>query len=126
ANQLDPFLRVNGNGTALRSESRHSSSPAVQDLFIEFKPQRTLSELVLPNVVKAACHELIEEQTRREILRSHNLDPRNRILLAGAPGNGKTTLAEALATGLMVPFIGARYEGLIGSYLGETASRLRR
>jgi SpoVK/Ycf46/Vps4 family AAA+-type ATPase len=47
-------------------------------------------------------------------------------LLAGAPGNGKTSLAEALAHALMVPLIVARYDGLIASYLGETASRLRK
>ena len=51
---------------------------------------------------------------------------RNRVLLAGEPGNGKTTLAEALAHALMVPFVVARYDGLIASYLGETASRLKK
>jgi SpoVK/Ycf46/Vps4 family AAA+-type ATPase len=35
-------------------------------------------------------------------------------------------LAEALAHALKVPFVVVRYEGLIASYLGETASRLRR
>jgi AAA+ superfamily predicted ATPase len=45
-------------------------------------------------------------------------------MLIGPPGNGKTSLAEAIATALMVPMIVVRYEGLIGSYLGETAARL--
>jgi AAA+ superfamily predicted ATPase len=47
------------------------------------------------------------------------------VLLAGSPGNGKTTLAEALACELMVPLLVVRYETLIGSYLGETSSRLK-
>jgi len=47
-------------------------------------------------------------------------------LLIGPPGNGKTSLAEALADSLMVPLYLVRYDGVIGAYLGETASRLRR
>lgn len=46
------------------------------------------------------------------------------MLLVGPPGGGKTTLAEAIATELAVPLLSVRYEGLIGSFLGETASKL--
>jgi SpoVK/Ycf46/Vps4 family AAA+-type ATPase len=98
---------------------------AANDLFFESTPRRSLDELVLPEVVLTGCHELIEEQHRQDILRSYNLEPRNRVLLAGEPGNGKTSLAEALAHALMVPLVVARYDGLIASYLGETASRLK-
>jgi SpoVK/Ycf46/Vps4 family AAA+-type ATPase len=69
---------------------------------------------------------LVEEQQRAELLHAHNLRPRHRVLVAGPPGNGKTTLAEALATELMVPLIVVRYETLIGSYLGETSTRLKK
>jgi SpoVK/Ycf46/Vps4 family AAA+-type ATPase len=68
----------------------------------------------------------VEEQHRANLLRSHNLEPRHRVLLAGPPGNGKTSLAEALADALMVPLVSVRYEGVVGSFLGETASRLGR
>jgi len=46
------------------------------------------------------------------------------VLLAGPPGNGKTTLAEALADALNVTLMIVRYEAVIGSYLGETAQRI--
>lgn len=103
-----------------------TNNGTVHDLCFELTPSRTVEDLVLPDVVQMAAHELIEEHHRAELLRTYGLCPRNRVLLAGAPGNGKTSLAEALAHGLMVPFIVARYDGLIASYLGETATRLRR
>ena len=94
------------------------------ELFYEVEPRRNLQDLVLPASVESACKELIEEQNRSDLLRAHNVEPRHRVLLAGPPGNGKTSLAEALASELSVSFLVVRYEGVIASYLGETAVRL--
>lgn len=96
-----------------------------KDLFHETFPERSLSSLVLHPEISKQISELIEEQHRAELLHAHNLKPRHTVLLAGSPGNGKTTLAEALACELMVPLLVVRYETLIGSYLGETSSRLK-
>ncbi len=99
---------------------------SIGDLIYEITPERSLASLVLPAAVEQECRTLIEEHHRAELLRSYNLAPRHRLLLVGPPGNGKTTLAYGLAHDLMVPLIMVRYEGLIGSYLGETAARLRK
>jgi hypothetical protein len=95
-------------------------------LLYEIEPRRTLSSLLLDDVVRSACNELIEEQHRRDLLRSYALEPRHRVLLSGPPGNGKTSLAEAIAHELMAPLFVVRYEAVIGSFLGETGGRLKR
>ena len=95
-------------------------------LLADISPQRRLEDLLLPGDVEEIVSELVAEQHRADLLRSYNLEPRHRILLAGPPGNGKTTLAEALAHALCVPMLVVRYEAVIGSYLGETAQRIAR
>lgn len=109
-----------GFGQTMASDARASN------LFFEIQPQRRFSDLVLPREVVEICQNLVQEQHRMDLLRSYNLEPRNRILLIGPPGCGKTSLAEALAEALMVSLHVVRYEGVIGSYLGETANRLRK
>lgn len=94
------------------------------DLWYERVPRIRLEDLVLDEWIGTAIKELLEEQHRADLLRSHGIEPRNRVLLSGPPGNGKTTLAEAIAEALVVPMIVPRYESIVGSYLGETSQRL--
>jgi AAA+ superfamily predicted ATPase len=115
------------NGELSRQQSPPSQTwSTVGDLLYEINPERGLDDLTLPPIAVRQCRELIEEQQRAELLRSYGLTPRHRLLLVGPPGNGKTSVAQALAHDLMAPLLMVRYEGLIGSYLGETAARLRK
>lgn len=122
ADKLLAQLQLNHGG------SRPSASPHVKplsgQLLTEIVPVRRLGDLILPLEVDQAIRELVEEQHRADLLRAYSLEPRNRVLLAGPPGNGKTSLAEAIAEALSVPFLVVRYEQVIGSYLGETAQRI--
>ena len=95
-----------------------------ENLFIEKIPKRDINNIILSNENRNICDEFIEEQNRSELLRSYGLEPRNKILLIGPPGNGKTSLAEAIAESLSLPLYTVKYESIVGSYLGETASKL--
>jgi SpoVK/Ycf46/Vps4 family AAA+-type ATPase len=121
ADRLQEALRSNGRQSRDAAEPQ-PPLPGVQTL----TPKTQLSDLLLPRSILGACSELIEEQARAELLRSYGLEPRHRLLLTGPPGNGKTSLAEGIAEALLVPLLRVRYEGVVTSFLGETASRLRK
>ncbi len=125
ANRLEENLRA-ANTRPKSAEVVRSFDGGHGGLLYEIEPRRTLDSVLLPDEVNQSMRELIEEQQRRDILRSYGLEPRHRLLFSGPPGNGKTTLAEAIAYELMVPLFVVRYEAVIGSFLGETSSRLKR
>lgn len=115
---------LNLNGKPFRAARLDPGPTGDTRLFYEVRARRSFADLLLPEHVRRACIELVEEHNRADLLRAHNLEPRNRVLLIGPPGNGKTSLAEALANELAIPLFAVRYESIIGSYLGETAVRL--
>lgn len=123
--ELDAMLRSADKDLQSRNVTATAVSPVVNNFLQEVPVRKSFDDLVLPNDVKKIVSQLIEEQIRADLLRSYALEPRHKIMLAGKPGTGKTSLAEAIAERLMVPMYLVRYDALIGSYLGETAMRLR-
>lgn len=120
ADRLSELITTAGSAQLVRDDTARP----VADLLHEIVPRRRLGSLHLDPAVRMAATEVVEEHHRSELLRSHGIEPRSRLLLQGPPGNGKTSLAEAIAAETMLPFYVVRYEGVVSSFLGETAGRL--
>jgi SpoVK/Ycf46/Vps4 family AAA+-type ATPase len=98
----------------------------VAELVYVIPARRRLEDLVLQEEVVEQLSEFIDEFSNAALLRAHSLEPRHTVLLVGPPGNGKTSLAEVLATELGLPLLSLRYDAIVDSFLGETSSRLRK
>ncbi|RSM82755.1 AAA family ATPase [Kibdelosporangium aridum] len=89
-------------------------------------PDRLMEDLVLPLEVTTLLGQIVDEVHRWGDLDAAGIPRRQRLLFRGPPGCGKTTAAEALASELGRPFLLVRLDAVVSSYLGETASNLRR
>lgn len=121
--ELDVVMRSSNMGVCEKSASM--TAPVVDNFLQEVTACKSFDDLVLTPSIRKVADELVEEHFRADILRSYGLEPRHKILLEGEPGTGKTSFAQALSERLMIPLYLVRYDALIGSYLGETAMRLR-
>lgn len=127
----DRLIRALGNARVSQSSGNIVAPiPAGQsngkDFVLETEPRRALSSLILDDYVSEVVSEVVEEQQRADVLRAYGLQPRHTLMLSGPPGNGKTSVAEAIAHDLAYPLLTVRYDALVGTYLGETNQRLRR
>lgn len=90
------------------------------------KSTKSLEDIVLREETAAKLCRFIQEYTQQESLARYGLMPKLKLLFFGPPGNGKTLAAEVIAGELGLPLFYVRFDGLVGSYLGETASNLRK
>lgn len=131
ARDLQKILE-NGNGRPTSSVHRFDLEQIPQDrergttLFDIRSPQRFLNELIISPVLKDQVGIILNEFRSLQILQANNLRARQKLLLAGPPGCGKTLCAEVIASELGLPLIYTRFDAVISSYLGETAANLRK
>jgi SpoVK/Ycf46/Vps4 family AAA+-type ATPase len=89
-------------------------------------PRRYLRDLVLNDRLSHDMKTLVQETRRWSEIDAAGLPRRQRLLLHGPPGCGKSSIAEALAGELGRLLVIVRVDAVVSSYLGETASNLRR
>jgi SpoVK/Ycf46/Vps4 family AAA+-type ATPase len=87
-------------------------------------PAMRLSDMVLSDAVRSRIEEIITQQRQRDLLRSHGLSPKRKILLVGPPGCGKTMTASVFASECDLPLLFVQLHSLITKYMGETAAKL--
>jgi len=85
-----------------------------------------LDDIILTPDNKEKIKDIILEFEQKEILQTYKLNPKTKILFCGPPGCGKTVTAKSIANELQLPLLYTRFDSIISSYLGETATNLRK
>ena len=112
---------INGAGVSALPTSKRDNSQLVS-----FVPREMLKHhMVLPCGVEKRLQLIEKEFSAKERLGKYNLSPKRKILLHGKPGCGKTLSAERISWNLGLPLLKVRFDALLSSYFGESASNLR-
>ncbi len=88
-------------------------------------PDKRLSDIILTETLEAKIKRILQEYRNIERIRQHGLLPKQKLIMVGPPGTGKTMTASVVAGELGLPLFQVRLDGLISRYMGETASKLR-
>ena len=89
-------------------------------------PDKYFDDVILPQEKVLQLEEVIREFQNWDILISNGVAPINKLLFYGPPGCGKTLCASILAAEIGIPLMYVRFDALVSSYLGETASNIRK
>lgn len=109
------------SGLSSLPKSKRTNSQLVSSISRE----QLKHHMILPTDVEERLLSIEQEYVARERLRKYNLIPKRKILLYGPPGCGKTLSAERVAWNLGLPLLKVRFDSLLSSYFGESASNLR-
>lgn len=130
ANDLERLLYADRSHPTLRTMKMTAALPLAADgtlPLLEERPAiRQEKDIVLSAASTLAVDEILREHNRADVLRAYGLQPAMKLLFFGPPGCGKTLAAEVIANNLSLPLVVVRLDSVISSFLGETASNLRR
>lgn len=95
--------------------------------FIELvEPTHNKQDIILSSENIRIFLDLLREFRRADDVRRRGLPVRSKLLFCGPPGCGKTLCAEIFAAELGMPLYIVKLDRLISSYLGETATNVRK
>lgn len=124
-----PRLVKNGKAPPLDSERGMKELPLSRrhgELLTTVIPRDALEHhMVLPIETEQRFARIEREYAARERLGAYGLRNRKTVLLYGPPGCGKSLGAKRLAWNTGLPLLKVRFDALISSYFGESASNLR-
>lgn len=96
------------------------------DLLEIRQPEIQFDDMVLNPDVQTGLQDLAAEAAHWETLDAARIKRRQKVLLTGPAGTGKTSAVEAVASFLGWPLAVVSVDTVVSSYLGETATNLRR
>lgn len=108
------------------SSSKTIGGEPKMPLAVKIPREELRHHMVLSKELEVKFNHIEKEFVARERLAHHGLKPKQKILLYGAPGCGKSMGAERLAWNIGLPFYKVRFEAVISSYLGESLVNLKR
>lgn len=74
--------------------------------------------------IKLFIDKLLTEWKNADKFQYHNISVRNKILLYGPTGNGKTTIARHIAKQIELPFVEINSDMVMDSHVGGTSQRI--
>lgn len=130
ANELEKMLRgglvVQKRNSLTRLDSLPTDVEKGIPLLEVHNPDRYFEDLVLAPDIRLAVERVMNEFRAWEVLEANGLSPVRRLLFCGPSGCGKTATAEAIASELGLPLLYIRFDAVVSSLLGETATNLRK
>lgn len=100
-------------------------SPDLKDLVISTSPRTHTNELIVTENIRIRIERVLREYKQKEKIKKYGLSNRRKVLLAGAPGTGKTMTASVIAGELSLPLYTVLMDKLITKFMGETSAKLR-
>jgi len=126
----DLKMILNGSLQTKKTNIMSSSTPRDKDKDIPLVeiiyPEKYFSDLIVSKDRIEQLDRIVNEFSNWDVLVSNGVFPIRRALFYGPPGCGKTLAAQALAGEIGIPMLYVRFDALISSYLGETASNIRK
>jgi len=99
---------------------------AAADFVERVEPTHNRQDIILSRENVRIFLGLLREYQSSDSIRRRGLPVRSKLLFCGPPGCGKTLCAEIFASELGLPLFIVKLDRIISSYLGETATNIRK